>query len=116
MKAINRLSKYIGLFLILLGIPILLIAKSSNAEIPLLVGLFTLFISNQDREDERSAAIRTSSAFLGLILGYTIKLVITNLYDHQIITFDLTSINLFLIIVFSLANLIRFSRLYFFMA
>lgn len=116
MKNIIRFSKYIGAFLIVVGIPILLTSKSSTAEMPLLVGLFTLFISNQDREDERSGAIRSSSAFFALILGYTIKLVISNLYDHQIIAFNLTSINYFLIMVFALANIIRFSRLYFFMA
>lgn len=116
MKIITQSSKFIGLFLILLGIPILLTSKSQNVEIPLLAGLFILFISNQNREDERSSAIRASSAFFALILGYTIKLVISNLYQHQLISFDLTSINYFLIIVFSLANMIRFSRLYIFMA
>jgi len=119
MKTIVKLSKYsqyIGLFLILFGLPMLLFSNSPTAEIPLLVGLFTLFISNQGKEDERSGAIRTSSAFIALVLGYTIKLLVTNLYDHQLISFDLTSINYFLIIVFSLANAIRYSRLYIFMA
>nr|WP_068890903.1 hypothetical protein [Pedobacter panaciterrae] len=116
MKTIIKLGKYIGLFLIVLGTIILFTSKSPTAEMPLLVGLFTLFISSQDREDERSGAIRTSSAFIALILGYTIKLVITNLYEHQLIAFDLISINYFLIMVFALANIIRFSRLYIFMA
>jgi len=107
-------AKYIGLFLILLGIGILFTSKSSGAEMPLLIGLFTLFISNEKEEDERSGAIRASSAFFALIIGYTLKLVITNLYQHQMIPFDLISINYFLIVVFSLANIIRYSRLYIF--
>jgi hypothetical protein len=116
MKSLSKFPKYVGLFLIILGIPVLFISKSPNAEIPLLVGLFTLFISNEAREDERSGAIRSSSAFIALIIGYTIKLVVTNLHDNQIIAFDLTSINCFLIMVFALANAIRYSRLYIFMA
>lgn len=115
MKALIKFPKYIGLFLIVLGIPILLTSKSSTAEIPLLTGLFMLFISSQAKEDERSVAIRSSSALFALILGYSFKLIISNLYQHQMISFDLTSINHFLIIVFALANIIRYSRLYIFM-
>ena len=110
----RKLSIYVSLFLIILGIPIILTSHSSDSEVPLLVGLFILFISNQKQEDERSGAIRSSSAFMALVLAYTIKLVISNLYQHQMISFDLTSINYFLIIVFSLANVIRYSRLYLF--
>ncbi|WP_316789101.1 hypothetical protein [Pedobacter frigoris] len=116
MKTFSKFSKFLGLFLILIGIPILLTSKSHNPELPLLSGLFVLFISNQTREDERSGAIRSSAALFALIIGYTIKLVISNLYQHQMIGFDLISINYFLILVFSLANIIRFSRLYIFMA
>lgn len=116
MKTLIKISLCVSLFLIVLGIPILLISKSSTAEIPLLVGLFMLFISFQAKEDERSASIRSSSALFALILGYTIKLIISNLYQHQIISFDLTSINYFLIMVFAMANIIRYSRLYIFLA
>ena len=116
MKTLIKFPLYVGLFLIVLGIPVLLTSKSSTAEIPLLVGLFMLFISFQSKEDERSTAIRSSSALFALVLGYTLKLIISNLYQHQIISFDLTSINYFLIIVFAMANIIRYSRLYIFMA
>lgn len=112
----RKFTIYIGLFLIILGILVLFNAKSANAELPLLIGLAMLFSSNQAREDERSGAIRSSSAFIALILGYTFHLVTSNLYQHQLIGFSLTSINYFLIIVFSLANIIRYSRLYIFMA
>lgn len=116
MKTIIKISPYIGLLLIVLGIPVMLTSQSSTAEIPLLVGLFTLFISFQAKEDERSSAIRSSSALFALVLGYAIKMIISNLYQHQIISFDLTSINYFLIIVFAMANIIRYSRLYIFQA
>lgn len=106
-------AKYIGLFLTILGVFILFVSKSSTAEIPLLVGLFTLLVSSEKQEDERSGAIRTSSVFLALVIGYSLKLVITNLHDLKVIGFDLTSINYFLIMVFAMANLIRFWKLYF---
>lgn len=111
----KKLSVFISLFLVVIGIPVLFMSESANAEFPLLIGLFTLFITSQVREDERSASIRSSSAFFALVLGYTAHLVINNLYQHQLISFNLTSINLFLIIVFALANIIRYSRLYIFM-
>ncbi|HTN38008.1 MAG TPA: hypothetical protein VL053_13100 [Arachidicoccus sp.] len=108
--------KYISIFLILFGIIALYTTKSSDAELPLLIGLFTLFISREKREDERSVAVKASSALYALIIAYSLKLIISNLYQHQVIPFDLSSINYFLIVVFSLANIIRFSKLYFFMA
>jgi hypothetical protein len=109
--------KFIGILLIFIGIAVLFTtSKSSGAELPLLIGLFTLFISREKREDERAVQIKTSSALSALIIGYSSKLIINNLYQHQIISFDLVSINYFLIIVFSVANIVRFSRLYFFKA
>jgi len=108
-------SKYIGLLLCLTGGVVLMINKSVDAELPLLVGLFILFISKERHEDERSIQVKASSALMALILGYALKLIISNLYIHQIISFDLISINFFLIIVFGFANLIRFFRLYIFM-
>jgi uncharacterized membrane protein HdeD (DUF308 family) len=116
MKTLIKFSPHLGLFLIILGTAVLLTSKSSTAEVPLLVGLFVLFTSFQAKEDERSTAIRSSSAFIALVLGYTLKLIISNLYQNHMITFDLTSINYFLIIVFTMANVIRYSRLYVFMA
>lgn len=112
----KKITKYIGLFLIIIGVLILFNYRSSSAEIPLLVGLFTLFISKQNKEDERAITIRSSSAYIALIGGYAIKLLTTNLYIHQLIPFELVSINYFLIVVFTLANAIRYSRLYIFMA
>jgi hypothetical protein len=112
----NKFTKYIGFCLIILGGFNIFIYHLVAAEIPLLVGLFMVFISKQNREDERVVTIRSSSAYIALIIGYAIKLLLTNFYSHQIISFELVSINYFLIIVFSLANIIKYLRLYIFMA
>jgi hypothetical protein len=39
-------------------------------------------------------------------------LLTTNLYSHQIISFELVEINHFLILVLSIANLIFYSRMF----
>ena len=104
--------RYVGVGLTLLGIPILVADRSAGSEIPLLVGLYVLFIAKVNREDERATAIKNSSTYIALIIGYGIKLIIANLYSHQLIRFQLTEINHFLILVFGLAILIYYGRLY----
>lgn len=104
--------RYVGLALVLIGIPLLFFGRSTGSEIPLLVGLFTLFISKLYREDERAIAIRYSSTYIALIVGYGIKLLTTNLYSHQLISYQLTEINHFLILVFALALIIFYCRVY----
>lgn len=108
-------AKYLGLFLTLIGLIIIFLSKSPSAEIPLLVGLFALFVVKEREEDERAKAVRSSSALTALIIGYGLKLLLTNLHEHGLIGIQLTSINYFLIIVFSIANLIYYSRLYIFL-
>jgi hypothetical protein len=105
-------TKYLGLLLIVIGIPVLIIDPSATSEMPLLVGLYVLFISKEAREDERAVLIKTSSAYIALVLGYGIKLISTNLYSHQLIPVQLTEINHFLILVFAFAIIIYYSRLY----
>ena len=107
------ITRYLGLLLTAIGIPVLILDRSTGAEMPLLVGLFILFISKEAREDERAVFIKTSSTYIALILGYGIKLISSNLYAHQLISFQLTEINHFLILVFALAIVIHYSRLYF---
>ena len=104
--------KFLGLLLVVVGIPVLLTNGSPASEMPLLVGLYILFIAKEPREDERSMGIKTSSTYIALILGYGIKLITTNLYEHQILSYHLTEINHFLILVFALAIVITYSRLY----
>jgi len=108
----NVAIKYLGLLLIIIGIPVLFIDQNNASEIPLLVGLYIFFISKEAREDERTLSIKTSSAYIALVLGYGIKLISTNLYEHQLLAVQLTEINHFLILVFALAVVIYYSRLY----
>jgi len=107
-----KVSKIAALLLIAVGVPTLLIDRTSGSDLPLLVGLFILFISNEKREDERAVAIKTSSTYIALVLSYGIKLISTNLYSHNLISIQLTEINHFLIMVFSIAIIIYYSRMH----
>jgi hypothetical protein len=104
--------KYLGLALIGIGIPVIITDPSSGAELPLMVGLFTLLIATERVEDERSVHIKTTSLYIAFIVSYAIKLVSTNLYDHQLISFQLTEINHFIILVLSCANVLYFGRMF----
>ena len=86
---VHRYMKYLGLFLILAGIPIFIFDHSKGSEMPLLIGLFTLMISLEKREDERSMQIRTTSLFIAFIIAYASKILITYLHDQGLFTFDL---------------------------
>ncbi|WPP50721.1 hypothetical protein [Catalinimonas niigatensis] len=108
----NTIAKYFGFLLIIAGIPTLFLDSSIGAELPLLAGLFILFITREKREDERAVMLKTSSAYISLVVGYALKLISSNLYEHQIISVQLTDINHFLILVFALAIMIFYSRMY----
>ncbi|MBL0740671.1 hypothetical protein [Chryseolinea lacunae] len=105
-------SKFLGLALIVIGIPIMLIDKSSGAEMPLLVGLFTLFVATEKIQDERSVQLKTTSLYLSFCISYALKLLTSNLNEHALISFQLVEINHFLILVLALANAVFYSRLY----
>jgi hypothetical protein len=108
----NGTFKYLGLVLVIVGIATFMLDKAAGAEIPLLAGLFILFVTKAKVEDERSVVLKSSSAYIALVLGYGFKLISTNLYAHQMLPFQLTEINHFLILVFALANCIYYLRLY----
>ncbi|RRA97551.1 hypothetical protein [Larkinella rosea] len=110
----RHLIKYVGILLIGIGMVTILIDTSAGAELPLLVGLFTLLISKEKKQDERAILLKASSTFLALTLAYGFKLLSSNLYTHQLISFQLTDINHFLILVFALALSIYYVRFYFF--
>jgi hypothetical protein len=110
----DKISKYLAFLLILFGVVTLWTEQSDGAELPLLVGLFMLFVSRTTLEDERTVILKSSSAYIALVIGYGFKLLATNLYSHQLISFHLTEINHFLILVFVLANSIFYLRFYFF--
>ena len=108
----NKLPKYLGLLLIAIGFVAFFTDNSQGSEIPLLVGVFIVFVSKEKIDDERVKILKASSAYIALILGYGFKLISTNLYSHQMISFQLIEINHFLILVFGLAISIYYLRLY----
>lgn len=98
--------KYLGLFLVVIGIPIFIINRPSEhteAEMPLMYGLFALFFSTEKVEDERSVHLRTTSLYVAFVLAYTIKLLLSSLYSYHMVDFSMTEINHFIILVFTLA-------------
>lgn len=105
-------QKFLGLFLIAIGLPMLIFGTHDGAEFPLMIGLFTLYTSLEKIEDERSVHLKTSSLYIGFILGYAVKLVSTNLYEHDLIPVHLVEINHFVILVFLIAVCIYYPRLY----
>jgi len=108
----RKMFKSLGIILALAGILIFFIDKSTGSEIPLLAGLFMIFVSKEKIEDERVKFLKSSSAYIALITGYAFKLISTNLYEHQALSFQLIDINHFLILVFALAICIYYLRLY----
>lgn len=108
----TRIFKALGVLFVLAGVAIFFIDGSKGSEIPLLVGLFMIFVSKEKIEDERVKMLKFSSAYTALIVGYGFKLISTNLYEHQALSFQLTDINHFLILVFALAICIYYLRLY----
>ena len=105
-------SKYLGLLLVIAGIPTMILDNSAGAEMPLLIGLFTLLVTTNKIEDERSIQIKTSSLYIAFVISYALKLIITNLHDHALVSFELVEINHFLILTLALANSIFYGRLY----
>jgi len=108
----HKIAKYLGLLLIGIGVVALLYDTSPGAEIPLLVGLFIILVSKEKINDERVEILKASSTYIALIVGYSLKLISTNLYAHQMISFQLVEINHFLILVLALAIGIYYLRLY----
>ena len=91
-------SKYLGLLLVIAGIPTMILDSSAGAEMPLLIGLFTLLVTTNKIEDERSIQIKTSSLYIAFVISYALQLIITNLHDHALVSFELIEINHFLIL------------------
>lgn len=105
-------QKYLGIFLILIGLPMIIFVSGEKAAFPLMIGLYTLYTSMEKVEDERSISIKTSSLYIAFIFSYAVKLLVTDFYRRGILPFDLTEINHFVILVLSLAAVICYSRLY----
>jgi hypothetical protein len=104
--------KFLGLLLVMAGIPVMVYDTSQGSEIPLLVGLFMTLTTSEKIEDERSLLIKTTSLYFAFVISYGIKLMTTNLHSHHIINFELVEINHFLILILSLANFIFYTRMF----
>lgn len=99
-------QRYLGWFLILIGIPIIFFSKGKGTEMPLMFGLFTLFTSLEKVEDERSAQMKSTSLTFAFVLAYAFKLLSTNMFDNGWINFQLVQINHFIILVLAAALVI----------
>jgi hypothetical protein len=108
----SNILKYGGVVLTLLGIPTLLFDKTPGSEVPLMVGLFFVFISKERKEDERSGSIRFSSMTIAFLISYIVAHFTSYLFTKGIMQWHLTEINHFSIMVFALAIAIFYTRLY----
>ena len=113
-KNILHYTKYLGFTLVIFGILVMILDDSSGSEVPLMVGLFTLLIASERVQDERAVQLKTTSLYIAFVVSYTIKLLSSNLHDHGLISFELTEINHFIILVLFWTNALFFSRMYFF--
>lgn len=108
----SRFLKYFGFALIAAGIPTLLLDKTQGSELPLLLGLFFVFTSTEKVEDERTATIRFSSLTIAFLTCYIIEFVSSYLFIKGFISWHLTEIKHFIILVFALALSMFYTRLY----
>ncbi|MBO9732466.1 MAG: hypothetical protein J7623_27740 [Chitinophaga sp.] len=99
-------QKYVGILCILVALPIFFFDTHNN--MLLLLGLFILFTAPGKYEDERSVSLKTSSLYFSFILSYVFKL----LTAHLSLPFNLTDVNHFMILVFSLSLLLYYIRFY----
>ncbi|WP_270089907.1 hypothetical protein [Sphingobacterium sp. SYP-B4668] len=106
-------QRYVGIGVTILGIFVIIGDRSAGATVPLMVGLFTLFTSRERVEDERSVSIKTSSLYFALVIAYTIKLLSSYFYSEGLIHWQITEVDYFIILLFSLALVIYYFRLYF---
>jgi hypothetical protein len=109
---VRPLVKMLAVLLVAGGIGAIWFDSSQAAHIPLLVGLFMLLVTSDTVEDERSVQVKTSSLYIAFVLSYGFKLITTNLYQHELISFSFIEIDHFLILVLGLANGIFYGRLY----
>ena len=105
-------QKYLGIVMSIFGVLVLFFDRNPGASVPLMVGLFMLFTAPEKVEDERSISLKTSSLYLAFILGYAFKLLSSNLYSHGLFPLQLTEINHFIILVFFIALISYYFRLY----
>ena len=105
-------QKYIAVGCIIVSALNYMLHNLPMAYMHLILGLFLLLTSSQKIEDERSTSLRISSLYGALIWAYGIKMIISLLYDQQIIPFKMTDIDPFFVMVLCIANILYYVRLY----
>lgn len=105
-------QKFIGIALITVGVPLSIIGKSPESTGMLITGLFILFTSWDKIMDERLISLKTSSIYLAVILSYTFKYISAELVKQHLVSYEMTNINHFLLMVFAVANILYYSRLH----
>jgi hypothetical protein len=105
-------QKYIAVGCIIISVLNYMLHNIPMAYMHLILGLFLLLTSSQKIEDERSASLRVKSMYGALVIAYSIKMLISLLYDQQIISFKLTDIDPFFVMVLCMANIFYYVRLY----
>lgn len=106
-------QKFLGIVLIAVGIPISIMNKSSESTSMLIAGLFVLFTSWDKIMDERLQSIKMRSIYFAIVLSYTFKYFSSQLVRLGIISYEMTNINHFILMVFAVANVTYYSRLFF---
>lgn len=107
-------TKYLGLAMILAGIPILWMNHAqTGAELPLITGLFLVFFSREKTEDERAQSLRANALMISFALGYITEVTTTYLHDNGLLTFRLSTPRYFIMLVLILGILIFYTKLFF---
>ncbi|WP_316762230.1 hypothetical protein [Pedobacter aquatilis] len=104
-------QKFIGISLIALGIPLVLMTTPANSTV-LISGLFVLFTSWEKVMDERLLAFKTTSLYAAIIISYVFRYASKELAKQQLLDYEMTDIDHFILMVFALANLIYYARLW----
>jgi hypothetical protein len=105
-------QKPIAIAMIVLGIPIALTSKSTDSTGTLVGGLFLLFITWDKIMDERLISLKATSMYAAIFLSYAFQTITAQLYKQSFISYEMTNINHFMILIFGLANMIYYIRFY----
>jgi hypothetical protein len=105
-------QKYLGIALITIGIPISIISKSENMSM-VISGLFVLFTSFDKIMDERLYSLKATSMYIAIIFSYTFKYISTELARQHIVTYGMTNIDHFIVMIFAVATITYYSRVFF---
>jgi hypothetical protein len=105
-------QKPVAIMMIVIGIPMALTSKATDSTGLLLSGLFLLFITWDKIMDERLISLKATSMYAAMFLSYTFQTITAQLFKQQYITYEMTNINHFMILIFGLANIIYYIRYY----